>query len=68
MRRGKGVEASQVSRDATEPKVAWVVHHFPTTEAASAFASSADLREAMRQSGVVNHQVWLWEEVERFTS
>jgi quinol monooxygenase YgiN len=67
MRREQGVVSSMVFRDPGDPHAAWVVHHFPTAEGAQAFARSADLQEAMRQSGVFNHQIWLLQEVERFT-
>ncbi|APD09343.1 hypothetical protein [Thermus brockianus] len=66
MRREKGVDSSVVLRDATDAHAVWVIHHFPTAEGARAFARSSELREAMRQSGVVGHELWFLQEVERF--
>jgi quinol monooxygenase YgiN len=47
-----GVTGASVHRDAHNPNVLFVVHHFNDVESAMAFAESEDLKAAMANAGV----------------
>jgi hypothetical protein len=58
-----GVTAQAVFRSVDDPADLTVTHDFATTEQAKAFASSAELRAAMQQAGVVGKpEIWFVDE------
>ena len=58
-RKALGVTAQASYQSVTDPKDITVTHAFGTLEAAKAFASSADLKEAMQKAGVVGEpSIW----------
>lgn len=52
MRQSAGATGHAVYQSVDDPNEVTIQVGFPTTEAAKAFASSAPLREAMKQAGV----------------
>ena len=60
-----GVTGDSVHRDASDPNVVTVTHAFNSLDAATAFASSDDLKSAMMDAGVVGPpDIWFAEDVE----
>jgi len=58
-RKALGVTAQASYQSVTEPKDVTVTHTFGTIEAAKAFASSPELKEAMKSAGVVGEpSIW----------
>ena len=58
-RKALGVTAEASYQLATDPKDVTVTHTFGTLEAAKAFASSTELRDAMQKAGVVGEpSIW----------
>jgi hypothetical protein len=59
-RRGLGVTAQAVYRSVADPNDVTACHDFSSQEAAEAFASSPQLRDAMQHAGVQGApEVWL---------
>ena len=59
-RRGLGVTGQAVYQSVADPNDVTAWHDFPTQEAAQAFASSPQLRDAMQHAGVQGApEVWL---------
>ena len=52
MRQSAGVTGHQVYQSVDDPNEVTIRLEFPTAEAAKAFASSDELREAMKQAGI----------------
>lgn len=52
LRDAHGVTATSVLRDPENKNDVTVLHWFPSTEQAEAFASSSDLKSAMQRAGV----------------
>jgi quinol monooxygenase YgiN len=53
VQKAKGVTAESVYRAADNPNDVTVIHEFASVEAAQSFAQSSDLKNAMRNAGVV---------------
>jgi len=58
-RKELGVTAQATYQSTTDPKDVTLTHTFSTIEAAKAFASSVELKDAMKQAGVVGEpSIW----------
>ncbi len=65
VRKGKGVTAASVHRDAKDPNTIIVTHRFKDMNAATAFANSEDLKSAMMKAGVSGPpEFWFAEDIE----
>jgi quinol monooxygenase YgiN len=65
LRKKNGVTAASVYRDAKDPNIIMVTHHFKDMKAATAFSNSADLKAAMAKAGVNGQpEFWFGEDVE----
>jgi quinol monooxygenase YgiN len=53
VQKAKGVTAESVYRAADNPNDVTVIHEFASVEAAQSFAQSSELKNAMRNAGVV---------------
>lgn len=53
VQKAKGVTAESVYRAADNPNDVTVIHEFASVEAARSFAQSSELKNAMRNAGVV---------------
>jgi hypothetical protein len=58
-RKGAGITESTLWQSADDPNDVTIINEFPTIEQARAFATSGELRDAMRNSGLRGPpQVW----------
>ena len=58
-RKALGVTAQACYQSATDPKDITITHTFSNLEAAKSFASSADLKDAMKNAGVIGEpSIW----------
>jgi len=58
-RKALGVTAQASYQSATDPKDVTITHNFASVEAAKAFASSAELKDAMQEAGVIGEpSIW----------
>jgi hypothetical protein len=58
-RKALGVTAQASYQSATDPKDVTVTHNFSSIDAARAFASSPELKDAMQKAGVVGEpSIW----------
>jgi quinol monooxygenase YgiN len=65
VREEMGVTAASVHRDPDDPNTLMVVHEFATVDDMLAFVNSDELRDAMKNAGVVGQPViWLSEDIE----
>ncbi len=65
VRKQKGVTAASVHRDANDPNTIIVMHQFKDMNAATGFASSAELKSAMANAGVTDPpEIWFSEDIE----
>jgi quinol monooxygenase YgiN len=59
-----GVTGASVYRDASDPNTVTITHTFNNLDAATAFASSDNLKSAMMDAGVVGPpDIWFTEDV-----
>jgi quinol monooxygenase YgiN len=66
VRQAKGVTSAGVYRDASDPNSITVTHQFKDMNAATAFASSEDLKAAMMKAGVAGPpDIWFTEDIEQ---
>lgn len=66
LRKEKGVTGASVHRDANDPNTIIVTHQFKDLNAATAFASSEDLKSAMAKAGVAGPpEIWFSEDIEQ---
>ncbi len=64
-RKQKGVTAASVHRDTADPNTIIVMHRFKDMDAATGFASSAELKAAMAKAGVSGPpEIWFSEDIE----
>jgi quinol monooxygenase YgiN len=54
VQKAKGVTAESVYQAADNPNDVTVIHEFASVEAAQAFAQSSELKNAMRNAGVID--------------
>ena len=65
VRREKGVTGASVHRDAEDANTVIVTHQFGNLGAATAFAESEELKNAMANAGVAGPpEIWFTEDVE----
>lgn len=65
VRREKGVTGASVHRDAEDASTIVVTHQFGSLDAATAFAESEELKNAMANAGVAGPpEIWFTEDVE----
>ena len=66
VRKENGVTAASVHRDTKDPNTIMVTHRFKDMNAASKFATSADLKSAMEKAGVNSQpEFWFGEDLEK---
>lgn len=65
LRKAKGVTGASVHREANAPNTIIVTHQFKDLNAATAFASSEELKSAMKNAGVTSPpEFWFGEDIE----